>query len=505
MKNRILSLSLSLLLSFNLFSFESKKTLKASRPNIIFVLTDDQGMGDLSCMGNPILRTPHIDKMYAKSTRFTDFQVSSTCTPTRAAIMSGRSPFEVGISHTLMQRDRLAPAVITFPQALQKAGYKTGLFGKWHLGDGEEYRPQNRGFDEVLMHGAGGIGQYNFGDFKPNATNKYFDNVLLHNDTIVQTKGFCTDVFFKAALSWIKKQHENNQTYFAYISLNAPHGPLIAPEKYKKRFIDEGYNQPTAARYGMIENIDDNFGLMMEKLKEWKALDNTLIIFMTDNGMAMKSIGKKGTKGRIEAWNAGMKGHKDSAWEGGSRVPSFWYWKGVLGEGIDIKALCAHIDLYRSFCELAGTEIPQSELNPKGRSLLPLLENPNAKWDDRTLFFHRGRWGGGGRGKKTRELAKYYGMAVRNSRWRLVNIMDRDGSWLSDIANDPGETKNVIELYPEVAEKMKAQFDQWWDSTESLLINEGLPRLKAEEHHLHILYNKQVKEQGIPEWAPAKL
>ena len=221
--------------------------------------------------------------------------------------------------------------------------------------------------------------------------------------------------------------------------------------------------------------------------------------------MAMKSIGKKGTKGRIEAWNADMKGHKDSAWEGGSRVPSFWYWKGVLGEGIDIKELCAHIDLYRSFCELAGTEIPQSELMPKGRSLLPLLENPNAKWEDRTLFFHRGRWGGGGRGKKTRELAKYYGMAVRNSRWRLVNIMDGDGPWLSDIANDPGETKNVIEQYPEVAEKMKAQFDQWWDSTESLLINEGLPRLKAEEHHLHILYNKQVKEQGIPEWAPAKL
>ena len=219
----------------------------------------------------------------------------------------------------------------------------------------------------------------------------------------------------------------------------------------------------------------------------------------------MKSIGKKGSKGRMEAWNAGMKGHKDSAWEGGSRVPSFWYWQGRLKAGQDISALTAHIDLYRSFCELAGTEIPKSELMPKGRSLLPLLENPNAKWEDRTLFFHRGRWGGGGRGMKTRELAKYYGMAVRNSRWRLVYIMDAKGPWLSDISNDPGETTNVIEQYPEIAKKMKAQFDKWWDSTESLLINEGLPRLKAEEHHLHILYNKQLKEKGIPEWAPAKL
>ena len=503
-RKSFISIALSLV-SLNNFAAETKKILKGTKPNIIMVLTDDQGMGDLSCMGNPILKTPHIDKMYKQSTRFTDFQVSSTCTPTRAAIMSGRPPFEVGISHTLMQRDRLAPSVITFPQALQKAGYKTGLFGKWHLGDGENYRPQNRGFDEVLMHGAGGIGQYSFGDFKPNATNKYFDNVLLHNDTIVQTKGFCTDLFFSSALSWIKKQHEAKQSYFAYISLNAPHGPLIAPEKYKKRFIDEGYNQPTAARYGMIENIDDNFGLMMNKLTEWGALENTLVIFMTDNGMAMKSIGKKGVKGKFNAWNAGMKGHKDSAWEGGSRVPSFWYWKGVLGEGVDISALSAHIDLYRTFCEIAGAKIPKSSLPPSGRSLIPLLENSDAEWADRTLFFHRGRWGGGGRGKKTRELAKYYGMAVRNSRWRLVNDMNSKETWLCDISQDRGETKNLIKQYPEVAEKMKAQFDQWWDRTESLLINEGLPRLQAEQHHLHILYNKQLKEKGIPEWAPDKL
>ena len=371
-----LILFILILTASSLVQGKSLKPLDGSRPNIIFVLTDDQGMGDLSCMGNKILRTPNIDNLYKVSTRFTDFQVSPTCSPTRAAIMSGRLPFEVGVTHTLMQRDRLAPEVITFPEALQKSGYQTGLFGKWHLGDGDEYLPQNRGFHEVLMHGAGGIGQSGFGDFKENANNKYFDNVLLHNKTIVKTKGFCTDLFFSAAISWMKNQYDNQHSFFAYLSLNAPHGPLIAPEKYKKRFLDEGYDNSTAARYGMIENIDDNMGILMDKLKQWNALGNTLVIFMTDNGMAMKGIGHK-EKGRLIAWNAGMRGTKDTNWEGGTRVPSFWYWKGVLREGVDISALTAHIDLYRTFCQLAGVEIPKSNLTPKGVHLFHCCRTQN--------------------------------------------------------------------------------------------------------------------------------
>jgi arylsulfatase A-like enzyme/pimeloyl-ACP methyl ester carboxylesterase len=504
-KHTLLILALAigaLLVGSNTFASEAKAapSLKGLQPNIILVLTDDQGMGDLSCMGNTILKTPHIDALYEKATRFTDFQVSPTCAPTRAAIMSGRFPFEVGVSHTLMQRERLAPKVVTFPEALQKAGYKTALFGKWHLGDEEEYLPQNRGFNEVLMHGAGGIGQYSFGDFEANAEDKYFDNVFLHNDTVVKTKGFCTDVFFKAALSWMRKQSSTDDPFFAYISLNAPHGPLIAPEKYKKRFLDEGYSEPTAARYGMIENIDDNMGVLIKKLTEWKLLENTLVIFMTDNGMAMKAIGKKGLKERLMAHNAGLRGHKDTNWEGGTRVPSFWCWQGVIAEGVDIPALTAHIDLYRTFCEIAGADVPDSELPPTGRSMTPLLKNPNAEWSDRSLFSHRGRWGGGGRGKKTRELAKYYGASVRTARWRLVYEMDGEGPWLSDISKDRGESKNLIEEFPEVAQKLKADFDRWWDSTEALLVNEGLPRLRPGEYPLHKRYVKQLKEKGMPDW-----
>ncbi|MFC1766434.1 sulfatase-like hydrolase/transferase, partial [Planctomycetota bacterium] len=165
-------------------------------------------MGDLSCMGNPILKTPHLDRLYERATRFTDYHVSPTCAPTRSAIMSGRAPFKNGVTHTIWQRERLALDTVTFPEVLQSAGYATGIFGKWHLGDDEAYLPGSRGFDEVLIHGAGGIGQSKHGDFPANSKKTYFDNVLLHNDTIVKTQGFCTDVFFQAGLAWIKKQHE---------------------------------------------------------------------------------------------------------------------------------------------------------------------------------------------------------------------------------------------------------------------------------------------------------
>lgn len=196
-------------------------------------MTDDQGMGDLSCLGNELLRTPNLDRFYAMSTRFTDFHVSPTCAPTRSSIFSGRHEFRNGVTHTIKERERMALSTTTFPQLLRKVGYETGIFGKWHLGDEDAYQPYNRGFSEVFIHGAGGIGQSYQGscaDFPPNRENegKYFDNVILHNDTIVQTKGFCTDVFFQAALGWIKQQHEAKTPYFAYISTNAPHGPMLA-------------------------------------------------------------------------------------------------------------------------------------------------------------------------------------------------------------------------------------------------------------------------------------
>lgn len=471
-------------------SFTGLNAIEGSRPNIIMVITDDQGMGDLSCMGNQLLKTPHIDRFYEGATRFTDFQVSPTCAPTRAALMSGRAPFKNGVTHTIFQRERMALSTFTFPQALQTAGYTTGLFGKWHLGDEEEYLPQSRGFDEVLMHGAGGIGQTRYGDFPANGEDVYFDNVLLHNDTVVKTKGFCTDVFFDAGLAWIKTQNETKKPYFACVALNAPHGPFIAPESYAKRFREMGCSKDVAGRLGMIENIDDNFGKLMSKLEEWNALENTIVIFMTDNGAV-----RKGSTKKIPYFNAGLKSGKNSPNEGGSRVPFFVQWKGVLGEGVDVNALTAHLDLYPTFCELAGAKLPANVQELDGRSLLPLFRDASADWSDRELFIHCGRWPA-----DKRESFKYKKSAVRTQQWRLVNNKE-----LYDISKDRGETNDVAAEHPEVVERLRKSYEKWWASVIPFMVNEGLPKVEPEDQPFAIRYDKQLKEKGIPDWAPEPL
>jgi arylsulfatase len=459
-------------------------------------MTDDQGMGDLSCLGNEILRTPNLDRFYQLSTRFTDFHVSPTCAPTRSAIFSGRHEFRNGVTHTIKERERMALSTTAFPELLRQVGYQTGIFGKWHLGDEDAYQPYHRGFSEVFIHGAGGIGQSYEGscaDFPPNRNSegKYFDNVILHNDTIVQTEGFCTDVFFQAALGWIKRQVDTKTPYFAYISTNAPHGPMIAPERYKRRFADMGWDEGTQGRYGMIENIDDNFGLLMQKLDEWNAWDNTLVIFMTDNGQAGRSGKRNGE--RTPLFTAGFKTGKGSPYEGGTHVPAFWRWKGKLGEGVDIPALTAHIDLFETFCQLAGADIPDTVQPRDGRSLLPLLENAKAEWPDRYLFVHQGRWQKG----SDPNDSKFRNCAVRSSRWRWVNNRE-----LFDISNDPYESTDVAEDHPDVVAEMRRVYDAWWTKTVPLMVNEDVPY--AEQQPQAVRYQKQLAERGIPAWKPPK-
>lgn len=469
--------------------------LAGRRPNIILVMTDDQGKGDLSCMGNPDLKTPNLDKLRTLSTSFTDFHVSPTCAPTRSAIMSGRHEFRNGVTHTILERERMALSTITIAQVLQKAGYSTGIFGKWHLGDEEPYQPHNRGFEEVFIHGAGGIGQRypcSCADAPPNNQNTYFDPVIRHNKTFVKTKGFCTDVFFQQALAWVKERKDKDKPFFVYLTPNAPHGPMIAPAKYKKPFLDAGFDKNTAGRYGMIANIDDNMGLMMEKLKEWKLEENTLLIFMTDNGQAGRRGRKNGKPYAIFA--AGLRAGKGSPYEGGTRVPAYWRWKGVLGEGKKINTLSAHIDLYRTFTELAGGTIPKDAQKIDGVSLIPYLEDPTGDWKDRYLFTHRGRWAKGSDPNK----AKFNGCAVRSSQFRLVNNTE-----LYDISDDPGEKTNVIDKHPEMVKKMRAAYDEWWKETLPLMVNEKVPNSPVRPYFE--LYEKQLKGKGIPKWTPPKL
>ncbi|MDB4665236.1 arylsulfatase [Verrucomicrobia bacterium] len=470
------------------------ESIRGLRPNIILVMTDDQGMGDLSCLGNPVLKTPHLDHFYELSTHFTDFHVSPTCAPTRSALLSGRHEFRNGVTHTIKERERMALSSTTFPELLVRAGYQTGIFGKWHLGDEDAYQPYHRGFTETFIHGAGGIGQAYPGscaDFPPNREpeGRYFDNVILHNDTLVQTEGFCTDVFFQAALGWIKKQHDSQTPFFAYIAPNAPHGPMIAPDAYKQAWLKEGWDASTAGRYGMIQNIDDNFGILMRRLDAWKAWDNTLVIFMTDNGQAGRAAKRHGK--RVSLFQAGFKSGKGSPYEGGTHVPAFWRWKGKLGQGIDIPALTAHIDLFKTMVEICGASIPLDIQPLDGRSLVPLLEDSKADWQDRHLFVHQGRWGKG----VDPATAKFKQCAVRTARWRFVNNKE-----LYDISMDPFETTDLASDFPEVLTQLRKTYDQWWAATLPFMVNEKVPY--SEEHPQAIRYDRQLKERGIPRWKP---
>ena len=265
-----------------------------SCPNVILMMTDDQGYGPVGKHGHPWIKTPSLDSLYETSTRFSRFLVCPTCSPTRSAIMTGRHPLKNGVTHTILERERMTLKATTLPQVLKGAGYTTGIFGKWHLGDEEPYQPHKRGFDEAFIHGAGGIGQAYACSCADAPGNKYFNPAIRHNGSFVKTKGYCTDLFFTAALGWIKEKKDADEPFFAYIVTNAPHGPFIAPPSNTKRFTDLGFDAKTAGFYGMIENIDENVGRLMKKLDEWKLNEDTIVIFMSDNGMTGGGSGRMG-------------------------------------------------------------------------------------------------------------------------------------------------------------------------------------------------------------------
>lgn len=461
-----------------------------TQPNIVLIMTDDQGYGDLGCHGHPFLKTPNLDKLYTQSTRFTDFHVSPTCAPTRAALMTGRAPFKNGVTHTILERERMTLKAATVAEVLKSAGYTTAIFGKWHLGDADPYQPQNRGFDEVFIHGGGGIGQNYPGTQGAVPGTDYFDPIIKHNDTFVQTRGYCTDVFFRRALGWIKTV--GDKPFFAYISTNAPHSPYKVADKYKEMYRGK-CGDAEAAFLGMITNIDENIGMLMEKLEEWGLADNTLLVFMTDNGTA------KGA--RIH--NCGMRGRKGSVHEGGTRVPLFMRMPGRIKAAVDVDRLSWHCDIFPTLCEFAGAEIPR-DIDLDGRSLVPLTEDPETEWNDRFIFFHQGRWGKPnapgrwGRGNTDPDKAKYKGFAVRSEEWRLVGK-----DQLYNVAKDPGEQNNVVDEYPAVAREMLEAYDAWWEEVRPLMINEDAPLDAGKPFRTQ--FSEQQKQRGIPGSSPAAI
>ena len=292
--------------------------LAGRRPNVILIITDDQGWPDFSCHGNPILKTPNLDRLHNEGTRFSDFQVSPTCAPTRAALLTGRHEFRSGITHTIEERERLAPDAITLADILKASGYTTGIFGKWHLGDQPDYWPTKRGYSEMFIHGAGGIGQSYPGSCGDAPGNSYFSPAILHNGTFVRTSGYCTDVFFAKAIAWMDAL-PRSQPFFAHIATNAPHAPLHVRPEDEARYRDKAPPQ-TAKFFGMIANIDDNVGRLLSWLASSGRERDTLVFFVTDNG---------GTAG-LKTHHGGLRGSKGSPWQGGIRAAAFWRWPGTL-------------------------------------------------------------------------------------------------------------------------------------------------------------------------------
>jgi len=476
-----LALALTVLLSIASIGGKAAEANSDSPPNVVLVMTDDQGYGDLACLGNPILKTPHLDKLHAESVRLTNYHVSPTCSPTRGALMSGRNTHMTGVWHTIMGRSIMRTEEVTIAEALKAAGYATGFFGKWHLGDNYPHRPRDQGFENVLMHGGGGVVQTPdwFG-------NDYFDDTYFRNGKPEKKTGFCTDVWFDEAMKFIVQSKQSGKPFFCYIPTNAAHGPMWAPKKYEAMYRDDP-RVPDAGFYGMITNIDDNMGRMVELLDKQGLADNTILIFTTDNGSA---IGRRKGKG----FNAGMRGHKGSPYDGGHRVPFFIRWPGgKITGGRDIDTLTAHVDVLPTLLELCKVERGDGpELH--GRSLVPLLTEEKPNWPARTIVVDS---------QRKEFMQKYRNYSVMTDRWRLLGEKKKE---LYDILEDPGQKTNVADRHPEVVERLAAEYEDYWKMIEPM--NDTYVRIvlgnEAENPARLTCHDWHIEQMGVP-WHQAAI
>ena len=406
-----------------------------TKPNVVIVITDDQGYGDLSCHGNPVLKTPKLDQLFRESVRLKDYHVAPTCSPTRAAFQTGHWTNRTGVWHTVMGRSMLRENEVTIGDVFKAAGYETGMFGKWHLGDNYPFRPEDRGYTEVFRHGGGGVGQAP--DYWDNA---YFGGHYWHNSTPEKVKGYCTDEFFNYAKKFVADCKSKKKPFLAYISTNAPHGPFNSPESFSAPYKNQ--SEKVANFFGMIANIDENVGKFREFLKSEDLAENTIFIFTTDNGT---SAGKN-------IHNAGMRAGKGSEFDGGHRVPFFVHWPGGnLTGGKDVTSITAHVDVLPTLIDLCGIATPK-DVKFDGQTIAPLLSGKAENWPDRILVTDS---------QRIKNPKKWKKSAVMTSRWRLINK-----DQLYDIKTDPGQEKDIAKDYPEVVQRLQAFYENWWTEIE---------------------------------------
>jgi len=417
-----------------LWALVAAATLSA-RPNVIVILTDDQGYGDLSAHGNPILKTPNLDRLHDESVRLTDFHVASVCTPTRGELMTGLFALRnkaamVPSGRNLMRRD-----IPTMPEVFRANGYKTGLFGKWHLGDSYPHRPIDRGFERAVWHKGWGLAS------EIEYDNDYYYTRYLDQLETQYSNRFCANLWFDAAIEWIGKQAEAEAPFFAYLALNTPHSPFHARAEDFALYGDKVEDPNVAHFFGLIHNIDQNFARLDARLAELGIREDTLIVFMNDNGSSRGD--------RI--FNAGMRGKKGSPYEGGHRAIGFFRWPKGLGEPRDVDYAAHVADVLPTLVDLAGVPLPENA-RFDGRSLAPLLTGREKTGPDRKLIV---QFGGRSRPEK------FYRSAVLWNQWRLVGSDE-----LYDLTSDPGQQNNVAAQHPKIFREMRAHYDQYWAAIE---------------------------------------
>jgi len=391
-----------------------------AKPNVVLIMTDDQGWWDVGVHGNKSIETPTMDRIASEGVSFTRFYASPVCAPTRASLLTGRHNHRTGAIDTYMGRDTMSADEITLGQVFQQNGYRTGMFGKWHVGRYKKYHPNNRGFDEFF-----GFWQYGF-------INRYFDSdELFHNGQSVITAGYITDVLTDAAIEFVRANKEN--PFFLYVPYNAPHSPYLVPDPYIKKYLDKGLPLAEARIYGMITSIDENIDRLLKVIDESGLSENTVVIFMSDNG------------GVSRYFKAGLRGNKASVWEGGMRVPFFVRWPGHFPAGAKVDAIAQHIDIFPTLCELIGAPLP-SDRKIDGKSILSLIKQGGGESPHQYLCQQWCR-------VKPDPNKKW---AIIGQRYKLAN------GKLFDLQTDPGEKTDIADRYPEIVREMRAEFLRWF-------------------------------------------
>jgi arylsulfatase/arylsulfatase A len=441
--------------------FNVSTSFAKDRPNIVIMMTDDQGYGDIGAHGNPYLKTPNIEAIGEQGLEMTNFMTYPNCSATRAGLLTGRYPYRAGVTAVTQVDHFMRGSETTIAEVLRDSGYRTGIFGKWHLGDNHPMRPTDQGFQEALVHKGGGIGQA-----AGPANNTYFDPILEHNNVSKKYKGYCDDIFADAAIDFMAKK--DSKPFLLYLATNLPHLPLQVPDKLAEPYRKMGLHEDNALVYGMIDSIDYNVGRVMNKLKTLGLEKNTIVLFLSDNGPRHRRTKNDSYPGR---WTANLRGTKTSVYDAGIRVPFYVQWPGKIAPRKQAANMGAIIDLFPTLLDAADVKVPKN-IKIDGRSLLSLWTKDETKTLEERDFVVQMHYGP--------TPFKYMHFALRTPKYKLVsphdfphgivhqptdNVLENvvKNLELYDMENDPSERINIAKQHPKIVDEMLERYEDWFD------------------------------------------